>query len=156
MKEESNLSPIMAGIMMTIGLSSKLPGEPYGNWNSNSEGVKRSGNSGPVRACLLNAQNKDVVNHRKECCVFKRKRANPARRDYVIGTLPPKYNSKSQSLFSLYPLSYYYLQTVAQPTSLSTDFRAQKSEIEDSHITFSTKPYRTFWGHSKLYIQLQD
>ena len=46
----------------------------------------------------------------------------------VIGTL------QSQSLFSLYPLSYYYLQAVAQPTPLSTNFKAQKSEIEDSHI----------------------
>ena len=149
--------------LVTIELSSELPGsrrqELEFKFLKRFRGYQRSANSGPVWACLLNAQNKDVANHGKDrvVVVFKRKPANPARRDRKKGdSLLPKYNPKSQSLFSLYPLSYYYLQTVAQPTSLSTDFRAQKSEIEDSHITFSTKPYRTFWGHSKLYIQLQD
>ena len=103
-KVESNLSPVMAGIddnnrgIIWVTRRTLLQKLEF-------RGYQRSANSGPVRACLLNAQNKDVVNHRKECCSCVQ--SEPCKKRQKKGcnwdSLPPKYNSKSQSLFSLYP-----------------------------------------------------
>lgn len=98
--------------------------------------------------------------------MFKRKPANPARRDRkkgVIGTLCLRDTILRVSLSFLSILFHINLQTVAHAdSSQHSQISRHKSrrlktiEMKSHLVLYSTKPYRIFWSHSKRYVQLQD
>jgi hypothetical protein len=147
---ESNLSPVMAGIndnnRVIIRVTRRVTLLKF-KFLKGFRGYQRSANPGLVRACLLNAQNKDVVNHRKEyCSCVQKKTCEPCKKRQKEGCnwtlcLRNTILRVSLSFLSILFVAYADCSQLHSQISRHKSRRLKTIEMKPHLVLYSTKPY---------------